>query len=100
MRRPLSALLGLVLLSAAPALAQQPTLVVENGRVITGTGTVMEDASVVVAGDSILSVTRESVEAPQARRIDAVGQTLLPGLIDAHVHLTIPPDDQDSTALV
>lgn len=38
--------------------------------------------------------------APDARRIDASGKTVLPGLIDAHVHLTIPPDDQDSTALV
>ncbi|WP_445666604.1 amidohydrolase family protein [Fodinibius sp. AD559] len=77
----------------------QPTLVIENGRVITGNGTVFEQASVVVAGDSIYSVTQETVEAPDARRIDASGKTVLPGLIDAHVHLTIPPQGRDSTAV-
>lgn len=79
--------------------APKPTLVVENGRVIVGDGQVMEDASVVVAGDSIVSVTSDSAQAPGARRIDASGKTVLPGLIDAHVHLTIPPDGRDSTAL-
>ena len=73
---------------------------IENGRVITGDGSVLQEASVVVAGDSIVSVTEGLVEAPDARRIDASGKTVLPGLIDAHVHLTIPPDGRDSTALV
>lgn len=90
---------ALLLFMAPPAIAQQPTLVVENGRVITGDGTVLEEASVVVAGDSILSVTQHPVEAPNARRIDATGKTVLPGLIDAHVHLTVPADARDSTAL-
>lgn len=70
----------------------QHKLVIENGRVIVGNGTVLEQASVVVAGDRIYSVTREPVEAPDALRIDASGKTVLSWLIDAHVHLTIPPD--------
>lgn len=90
MRRPLAVVLALVLATAVSARAQQPTLVVENGRVITGDGTVLEEAAVVVAGDSIQSVTEEPVEAPEARRIDASGKTVLPGLIDAHVHLLVP----------
>lgn len=45
MGKTLSALVALVLLSASPAVAQQLTLVVENGRVITGVGTVLEDAA-------------------------------------------------------
>lgn len=100
MGKTVSVLIAVVLLSATSAPAQQPTLVVENGRVITGDGTVMRQASVVVAGESILSVTRERVEAPDARRIDASGKRVLPGLIDAHVHLTSPPERRDSTALV
>ena len=99
MRKAVGTLLAIVLL-VSPANAQQPTLVVENGRVITGDGAVLEEASVVVAGDSILSVTREPVEAPDARRFDASGKTVLPGLIDAHVHLTSPPERRDSTALI
>lgn len=93
--RRVSGVLGVLLFFASPLFAQEPTLVVENGRVVTGTGTVLHEASVVVSGDSIVSVTRESVDAPQARRIDASGKSVLPGLIDAHVHLTIPPDGRD-----
>ncbi len=100
MRRTPCGLVALVLLAASPALAQEPALVVENGRVITGDGAVLEEASVVVAGDSILRVTQEPVNAPDARRIDASGKTVLPGLIDAHVHLTIPPGNEDSTAVM
>lgn len=92
--------LALVIVAASPVVGQEPTLVVENGRVIVGDGTVLEEASVAVAGDSILSVTEGPVEAPDARRIDASGKTVLPGLIDAHVHLTIPSDGRDSVDLV
>ncbi|PKD45162.1 amidohydrolase family protein [Rhodohalobacter barkolensis] len=92
----------IILLTAfcySSAAVAQPTLVIENGRVIIGNGTVLEQASVVVAGDSIYSVTQKPIEAPDARRIDASGKTVLPGLIDAHVHLTIPPEGRDSAAV-
>jgi imidazolonepropionase-like amidohydrolase len=73
-------------LLASPLGAQEPTLIVENGRVVIGDGTVLERGAVVVAGDRILAVTEAPVDAPGARRIDASGRTVLPGLIDAHVH--------------
>lgn len=60
---------------------------VENGRVVLGDGRVLDAASVVVAGDRIVSVTTEPIEASGIRRIDATGRTVLPGLIDTHVHL-------------
>lgn len=88
-----------IALLAAPVRAQEATLVVENGRVIVEDGTVLEGGSVVVAGDRILAVTEGSVEAPHARRIDASGKAVLPGLIDAHVHLTIAPGIRDSASL-
>lgn len=78
-----------IMLVAAPASSQDPTLVVENGRVIVGDGTVIEHGSVVVAGERIVTVTGEPVEAPSARRVDAAGNTVLPGLINAHVHLLV-----------
>jgi len=78
---------------------QQPTLVIEDGRVITGKGKILNEASVVIAGDSILSVTQQPVESKGARTIDASGKTILPGLIDAHVHLTIPRDGRDSASV-
>lgn len=91
--RQIPSRVGLVALLTAStaAAAQQATLVVENGRVIVGDGTVLERGTVVVAGERILAVTAEPVGAPDARRIDASGKTVLPGLIDAHVHLLVDP---------
>jgi imidazolonepropionase-like amidohydrolase len=66
---------------------QQPTLIVENGRVIVGEGTVFEYGSVIITDDRIVAVTEGTFEASKARRIDASGKTVLPGLIDANVHL-------------
>lgn len=103
--QPPMRLLALVALLAQSAVAgaqpapPRPTLVVENARVIVGDGTVRERATVVVAGDRIVRVADGRVAAPGARRIDARGRTVIPGLIDAHVHLTIDPAIRDSAAL-
>lgn len=97
---PRTLLFGTVLsLLAIPLEAQDPTLLVENARVIVGDGPVLERATVVVADERIISVTDEPVEAPDAHRIDAEGKTVLPGLIDTHVHLTIGPGVEDEASL-
>lgn len=93
-------------LLAEPAAGQETTQVVENGRVIVGDGTVLERASVVIAGNRIVSVTEEPVEALGATRIDAAGRSVLPGLIDTHVHLlventsSLPRSDDELQAFV
>lgn len=48
------------------------------------------DTAVLVEPDRIVALGDEAIAAadPGARRIDASGQTVLPGLIDAHVHCT------------
>jgi enamidase len=81
------AFLSLLVFVTTSVYGQQPTLIIENGRVIVGEGTVFEYGSVIVAGDRIMAVTEGTVEASKARRIDASGKTVLPGLIDANVHL-------------
>lgn len=85
--------------ASAQATQPRPTLIVENGRVLVGDGTVLERASVVIAGDRVVRVTDVPVPAPGARRIDARGGTVMPGLVDAHVHLTIAPGITDSASL-
>lgn len=99
MRSILLTLLVAAATASAQATAPQPTLVLENGRVIVGDGSVLERASVVIAGERIMLITDRNVTAPNARRIDARGRTILPGLIDAHVHLTIGPSVRDSVSL-
>jgi imidazolonepropionase-like amidohydrolase len=52
-------------------------------------GTLLPDRSVLVDGDRIAAVgTPADVPAGDARILDVGGRTLLPGLIDCHVHVT------------
>ncbi len=70
----------------------EPTIVIRNGTLIDGTG---GDASpndaLVIEGNRIKSLGPMPPElngAPDVDVIDAAGQWILPGLIDAHVHLS------------
>lgn len=45
--------------------------------------------SVLVEDERIVEVSEGEISAPDARRIDVGGRTLMPGLIDAHVHAVI-----------
>ena len=49
----------------------------------------MENASVLVEGNLIKSVVAGAIDAEGARVIDGQGHTLMPGLIDSHVHLAV-----------
>ncbi|SRR5712692_69786 len=62
-----------------------------DGLLDPATGETTRDAVVLIDGDRVVRVgARASVQVPRdAEAIDAGGLTLLPGLIDCHVHLTI-----------
>ncbi len=88
---PASALL-LLLALGAPVSAQEQTLAIVGGFLIDGSGgPPQHDAVVLVRGDEIIAVGSEGdIEIPPgARVIDANGFTVMPGLIDTHVHLDI-----------
>src|SRR5438093_3552248 len=79
-----------VLLGTSAVTAQQRVLVLEGGTLIDGTGrSPIADAVVVVEGSRIKAVgTRGQVSYPtNATVIRLTGRTVLPGLIDGHVHL-------------
>jgi imidazolonepropionase-like amidohydrolase len=59
-------------------------------------GTLLPDQSVLVEGDLIARVGQGNLDAPEARRIDVRGRTLMPGLIDCHVHVTAATADLGS----
>jgi imidazolonepropionase-like amidohydrolase len=78
------AALAVMLLSGGVA-AQD--LVITNGRVLDGTGRVVERGTVVVRAGKIVSVGQGAPAGSAGRTIDAGGKTVMPGLIDAHRHL-------------
>ena len=64
------------------------------GRLLDGTGgPAVEDAALLVLDGRIAAVgSHDAVAQPEdARTLDLPGTTALPGLMDAHVHLTLPP---------
>ncbi|HKU17182.1 MAG TPA: amidohydrolase family protein [Steroidobacteraceae bacterium] len=84
----------LCLLWIAPAQAE--SIVISAARLVDVVeGRVLENPVVVIANDRIVQVaTRGTAPATVpagARRIDLGDRTLLPGLIDMHVHLTVNP---------
>ena len=66
--------------------AEETTLLIENARVIVGDGAVIDGATVVIVGDRIQSVATAPLQLKTVKRVDARGMTLMPGLIDTHVH--------------
>jgi imidazolonepropionase-like amidohydrolase len=79
---------GLILITATPAAAQTTALV--GARVIDGTGRVIDGGTVIVRDGKIAQVgPAASVQVPPgAERVDLTGMTLMPGIINAHGHLT------------
>src|SRR5260370_18838308 len=61
---------------------------VESGRITT-------PGEILVDGDEIKEVGAKVTHPPQAEVIDLGDTTLLPGLIDAHVHLFLHPAAED-----
>ena len=85
-----------LLFGVCAAGAQAPaTIVLDHARVIDGTGAPpRDDMRIVVQGDRIVSVQRESEAAaipPDAQRIDLAGRVVIPGLIDLHFHVERDP---------
>lgn len=74
---------------AAPA----AVVVVRGGDLFDGESSVLQHADMLIEGGRIVAIER-CIERADALVIDARGCTVLPGLIDCHVHLTQAHEDQ------
>lgn len=85
--------------SAAPLSANAVALlsnaiIYEGARLIVGNGEVIENASFVVEDGSFVSVgsTAAMTSSASANRVDLSGLTVMPALIDTHVHMRTTRD--------
>ncbi len=80
---------GIVALLLSPAVASAQTTAFVGGRVIDGTGQVLERGTVVIREGRIAQVgPAASVTVPAgATRVDVSGKTVMPGLVNAHGHV-------------
>jgi imidazolonepropionase-like amidohydrolase len=87
---------------SAPSLAQptEAVTVIHAGTLLAQPGQQpLRNATVVVRGKTIESVQNGFVDVPGARVVDLRGATVMPGLIDSHVHL-IGLDDRMQARLL
>ena len=69
-------------------------VLISGGNVIDGTGSQPQpNTDVLIEGDRIVAVGKnlvvEESSEREVRRVDATGLTVMPGLIDAHTHITL-----------
>jgi len=70
--------------------AQDQTVAIRAGRLFDArTGTMLANQVVLIRGDRIADVGANVAVPPGARVIDLSGATVLPGMIDAHVHVAL-----------
>ena len=85
---------GLLALAAAPVFGQDTTYVQAGRLVDVVDGQLRSNQVIVISGDRIERVG-SNIDIPDgAKVIDLGDMTVLPGLIDMHVHLTGDPDAQ------
>jgi predicted amidohydrolase YtcJ len=67
-----------------------PDLLLRNGRVVAGPQFTPSATAVAISGDRVLAVGSDELavlSGPQTTVVDLGGRTVIPGLIDGHVHL-------------
>jgi predicted amidohydrolase YtcJ len=84
-------IVGAISAISAQQSSRQADLVLTNGKIVTVDERFTIAQAVAIAGDRILAVgTNDEINrlaGPGARRIDLRGRSVLPGLIDNHLHL-------------
>ncbi len=86
------ACLAFALAAAAPARAADVIVVTAARMLDVVDGRLVADPQVTITDGRITAVAARGAPVPEgARRVDLPGKTLLPGLIDMHVHLTSDP---------
>lgn len=73
----------------------EETVVITNGRVIDPSQGMDQVADVIVRDGKIAEIGKAKIKG--GRRIDAAGKIVCPGLIDMHVHLREPGDEDAET---
>jgi imidazolonepropionase-like amidohydrolase len=97
MRITIRVALALLFVANAHRVNAQSTAFV-GGRVIDGTGRVVDNGTVVINGAKITAVGPASTPVPAgATRVDLKGKTILPGLVNAHGHVAATSGLQSDT---
>src|SRR4051794_36174791 len=84
------AIVAVSVMGFSPLRAQTPRVTIyEGARLLTGDGVVIDDSAFIVANDRFVGVGRRGQlpPPPGAVRVDLTGKTVMPALVDDHVHM-------------
>lgn len=70
-----------------PKKKKQSGIVIKNVHIIVGDGSELKNQSVYIKNNRIEKITSETLDLKNVQIIDGTGKTLMPGLIDSHVHI-------------
>jgi predicted amidohydrolase YtcJ len=83
--------------------ASQADLILYNGKVFTGLSDHTQAEAIAIRGERILAVGSnteiQALSGTGTKRIDLGGRLLIPGLNDAHYHLSVVPTDMTEVKL-
>lgn len=68
---------------------QAQDLAITNARIIDGTGRIIDSGSILIRDGRIVAVSERSGVEGSVAQIDAQGMTVMPGMIETHVHLLL-----------
>src|SRR6267142_4115159 len=97
MKRALALACQFAALLCVPALSTAQDVAITNVRIVVGTGSVIENGTIIVRGGKIASVGPGAVSSsnPQGMPvINGAGMTAVPGYIDGHKHVNNCNADQ------
>src|SRR5688572_1612681 len=87
MKRILSLLLLVLASSFITAHSDSGAVAIVNGKIYTMTGETIERGSVIMENGRITAVGKDVKVPANARRIDAAGKIVMPGMIDASTRM-------------
>ena len=92
MKRSILILMTLIASVAFPILAQEvPDTILLNGKIVTVDYSFSTQQAIAIQGELITAIgSNETIEAlagPDTRKVDLEGRTVIPGLIDNHLHM-------------
>lgn len=75
-------------------------IIITGGKLIdVEAGDIIDDSIIIIEGDRIIAAgSSDEIEMPAGSdliKLEASGRTILPGLIDAHTHLQLVPEDDE-----
>lgn len=70
-----------------PKKKKQSGIVIKNVHIIVGDGSELKNQSVYIKNNRIEKITSETLDLKNVQVIDGTDKTLMPGLIDSHVHI-------------